>query len=103
MRVRVRTYGDIRRALNDRITVGLKDGSTIKQLVSKLRSMVNPADKHLFREERIRGSRVTILVNGRNIRTLQQFGTELSDGDIVTFLPLVDGGAAASGERYRSW
>jgi MoaD family protein len=99
MRVRVRTYGDLRRALNDRITVVLNDGSTVKQLASKLRSMANPADRHLFREERMRGSRVTMLVNGRNIQTLRQLGTELSDGDVVTLIPLVDGGTPA--RRFR--
>lgn len=92
MRVRVRTYGDLRKALTDRITVVLDDGSTVKQLAVVLRSMVNPADRHLFGEEQIRGSRVTILLNSRNLQTLQQLGTELHDGDVVTFIPLVDGG-----------
>jgi molybdopterin converting factor small subunit len=54
--------------------------------------MVNPADRHLFREDRIRGSRVTILVNGRNLQSLQQLNTVLGDGDVVTFIPLVVGG-----------
>jgi MoaD family protein len=96
MRVRVRTYGDLRKVLIDWITVALNDGSTVKLLVSKLRSMTNPADRHLFREDRIGGSRVTILVNGRNLQTLQQLDTVLSDGDVVTFIPLVVGGNVAS-------
>jgi molybdopterin converting factor small subunit len=96
MRVRVRTYGDLRKALSDRITVALNDGSTVKLLASKLRSMVNPADRHLFREDRIRGSRVTILVNGRNLQSLQQLNTVLGDGDVVTFIPLVVGGTTES-------
>ena len=33
-----------------------------------------------------------ILVNGRNITTLQGFKTPLRDGDKVTFLPLISGG-----------
>jgi molybdopterin converting factor small subunit len=101
MRVHVRTYGDLRKALSDRITVALNERSTVKQLTSKLGSIVNPADRHLFQEERIRGSRVTILINGQNIQALQQLGTELHNGDVVTFIPLVDGGTTVLVKRYR--
>jgi len=103
MRVRVRTYGDLRKAIGDQITVALNDGSTVKLLASKLRVMANPGARDLFREERLRGSRVTILLNGQNLQNLQQLDTELSDGDVVTFLPLVVGGSAASCRRRRLW
>ena len=96
MRIHVRTYGELRKALHDQVTMELNDGSTVKLLVSKLRSMMNPVDRYLFREDRICGSRVTILVNGRNLQTLQQLDTALSDSDVVTFIPLVIGGTTAS-------
>ena len=35
---------------------------------------------------------IDILLNGRNITTLQGFNTILKEGDKVTFLPLVSGG-----------
>jgi len=71
------------------------EGSTVGEVVRAL-ARANPAlERHLFTAEgRLRTS-VTIYLNDQDIRFLGREGAPLKDGDIVSIVPAIAGGAPA--------
>jgi MoaD family protein len=90
--VNIKIYGDLRQALGERLTVDLKDGATLEELASKIRAQRGSTKKGILKYFNLNKSNQTILVNGRNIKTLSKLKTELNEGDTVTIIPLVIGG-----------
>lgn len=63
----------------------------IKKLVSKYQKLENLLLEENSPELRLK-SGVTVMLNGRNVRFLEGFETELSSGDTVAIFPPIGGG-----------
>lgn len=91
MRLKVRAFGDLMESLGREKTVELDDGSKLKDLINILSLKTGTSKGHLgiYNGEK---QVINILINGRNIRTIDGVETILKEGDIVTFFPPVAGG-----------
>lgn len=99
MKVTVKPYLFLRRALGFKeIVLPLPAGSTIKDLLQLLRQEYGlPASLEYGRSRLVlftgeRPSGISILLDGRNIRHLQDELTPLYDGAVVTLFPPAAGG-----------
>ena len=93
MLLRARFFGDVREYLKKSwMTMDLLQGSSIldflMQLSKKNSSLLN---KMIEDDDRL-GSKITILLNGRNITHLKGLKTELKDRDLISILSVVGGG-----------
>ena len=88
LKITVKAFGQIMEVLGAERTVVLPEKSTIEDLSDQLEECVN-IDKAQKREGLLR-SDLTVLVNGRNVRTLKN--RTLRDGDFVAFLSPFGGG-----------
>jgi len=92
MRVKVRVFGKLTDFLGSEVNVELKPNAKVKDLLIKLKEKSPILDeKALTRYERDEPE-LTILLNGRNVYTLEKLQTPLKDGDTVVLLPPVVGG-----------
>lgn len=65
----------------------------IRELIDKLTDQYDELEDKLFSDSRDKlRSGINIMVNGRSIRFLNGFDTNLKDGDTVTIFPPVAGG-----------
>jgi molybdopterin synthase sulfur carrier subunit len=93
MLIRARFFGDLSRYLDKKwMTIEVPQGSSLSDLISNIDDSVgsNVFEKLIERNELRSGFR--ILVNGRNINYLNRLDTKLSDGDLVTIMPIAGGG-----------
>ncbi len=91
MKINIRAYGEPLQVLSIQNTVELKDKEVLKDLIVRLESRIGSKNMLLSRYAS-KDSTLTILVNGRNIQTLDDLKTRLKDGNTVTFILLVVGG-----------
>jgi len=70
----------------------LQDGATLEELASEIRTQKSATKKRILKSFNLSKSNQMVLVNGRNINTLNKLKTELKHGDTVTIIPLVVGG-----------
>ena len=82
-----------------RIYVGKQDaieveGSTVGELLANMTAEYTDLRKHLYSEEGRLRKFVAIFVNDDDIRFLEKEGTPVKEGDIVSIIPTVAGGAA---------
>jgi molybdopterin synthase sulfur carrier subunit len=92
MRVKVRAFGRLIDTLGAEFEVELSPDAKIKDLIAKLKEKAPMLDeKALTRYERDEPELI-ILLNGKNIQTLENLQTSLKDGDTVVLLPPVVGG-----------
>ena len=89
LKVRVKAFGQITEVLGAERTVVLPEESTIEDLTVQLEEHMN-SEKAEKREKGLLRSDLTVLVNGRNVRTLKN--RTLKDGDFVAFLSPFGGG-----------
>ena len=87
MKITVRAFGTLLLALNRTFDLELADQATIQELLQQLSSQ-NPSTLLPL----LWDSTLTLLINGRNIHSLQGMNTVLRDDDIVTLIPFVVGG-----------
>lgn len=87
MNVKVRAFGKLLTAVERKFEIKLDDQATILQLLRQLVSW-NPS----ILSPILWDSTLTVLINGRNIYSLQGANTLVCDGDIVTLIPFVVGG-----------
>jgi len=75
------------------LTVSLKEGMALKDLLSKLDEEMPQLEK-TFSDQQPNDStsNALILVNGREISVLNGLETKLNDGDEIVFVPVVHGG-----------
>ncbi len=83
--------------IGPKVTLGRKvtlelSSSTVRELVGVLLEQGEGPWKNIIREDRSLVDGCVVLVNGRNIMSLEGFETELHQGDEVTFTVLVAGG-----------
>src|SRR5918994_4363070 len=73
-------------------------GGTVEELLKQLTTRFDGLRKHLYTDEGKLRSFVNVYVNDEDIRYLQREQTPLKDGDTVSIIPSVAGGAPASAE-----
>ncbi len=67
-------------------------GSTIREVIDDLEASYPGVRERLFRGDEELSRFVSIFVGGRDIRLLEELGTTVKEGDVVTILPLAAGG-----------
>ena len=87
MKVKIRTYGKLIELMDRRFDIELEEGGNIYSLLDELVNTRDGFNKNMFQDPRM-----TILINGRNIRSLNGFETVLENEDTVMLIPLVVGG-----------
>jgi molybdopterin synthase sulfur carrier subunit len=92
MRVSVRVFGSLMPIVGELLTIELEEGAKIGLLK---RMIFERADLRALREREElvgEGGRPLILLNGRNVETLEGDETELRDGDLVILISPFAGG-----------
>jgi len=74
------------------------DGATVGELLASLTARYGDLRRHLYSEEGKLRSFVNVYVNDDDIRYLEREGTKLKDGDVVSIVPSVAGGAPVAVE-----
>jgi MoaD family protein len=93
MLIRVRFFGDLRKNLDKRwMIVEVPQDSALLELISNIANNIDSSLLDKLMEKNEVRSEIRILVNGRNIIYLNKLGTKLSDGDVVTIMPIAGGG-----------
>ena len=93
MLIRVRFFGDLKKNVDKRwMIVEFPQDSTLLELISNIANNLDSSLLDKLVEKNAVRSEIRILVNGRNIIYLNKLGTKLSDGDVVTIMPIAGGG-----------
>jgi sulfur-carrier protein len=92
MIIHVRSFASFRDILGKELSVELKDGSTVKDLLDDLISTRQRLKSAVFDESGKVREYVILMKNRKNIESLGGLGTELAEGDEVAVLPPVAGG-----------
>jgi len=92
MKVKVRVFGELVALLGKETVVELGTDARLKDLVHRLTEKTGSPQKGFLGRYSATGQDLVVLLNGRNIYTLEKFETQLKDGDSVTILPLAVGG-----------
>jgi molybdopterin synthase sulfur carrier subunit len=92
MIIHVRSFASFRDILGKELSVELKDGSTVKDLLDDLISTRQRLKSAVFDESGKVREYVILMKNRKNIESLGGLDTELAEGDEVAVLPPVAGG-----------
>lgn len=92
LRIFVRAYGELRRAIGDDLFLELEEGMSLGDLITKLKGKVDCSGETYLGSFKLEDSSLVVLVNGRNMWALNGIDTPLKDGDHITFMPVVVGG-----------
>src|ERR671910_1631804 len=74
------------------------DGATVGELLSALTARYGDLRKHLYSDEGKLRSFVNVYLNDDDIRYLEKENTRLKDGDVLSIVPSVAGGAPVATE-----
>jgi len=92
LKVTVRAFGDLIKILGSEIVVELEPGSKIEDLALKLGEKAGKPTRDRIGDHDLTGPEFNVLLNGRNILTLEGLMTPLKHGDIVALFPPLVGG-----------
>ncbi len=92
MIIHVRSFASFRDILGKELSVELKDGSTVKDLLDDLIATRQRLKSAIFDESGKVREYVILMKNRKNIESLGGLDTELTEGDEVAILPPVAGG-----------
>lgn len=94
MKVKIRFFTTLREITGKREeTAELAGRATVDNLLSFLSKKYGEKfTNYLYHEETGLQVSLQVLVNGKNITTLQELETELKDGDTLAIIPPVGGG-----------
>ena len=92
MAVQVKLPTILRKFANDQPRVEA-DGSTLRELLKDLESRYPGITKNVVSEDGALHRFINVYVNDEDVRYLGSLETEVSDGDTVSILPAVAGGA----------
>lgn len=92
MKISIQVFGSLTCILDREYTIIFDKEATVRSLTQMLFDDVRGV-KNLFSEAQDRGGgELVVLINGRNIDTLDGLDTILKDGDVVTILTPFAGG-----------
>jgi molybdopterin synthase sulfur carrier subunit len=92
MIIHVRSFASFRDILGKELSVELKEGSTVKDLLDDLISTRQRLKSAVFDESGKVKEYVILMKNRKNIESLDGLETGLAEGDEVAILPPVAGG-----------
>ena len=92
MNISVRIFGDLVPVLGRRHNLELEDGATIGIFAGHIANKAGLKRKGYLGKYRVSGGDLAILLNGKNIDTLEGLNTTLQDGDEIVILPPAPGG-----------
>jgi MoaD family protein len=69
-------------------------GATVREALAELTATHGELKKHLYTEEGKLRSFVNVYINDEDIRYLQKEDTPIKDGDTLSIVPSIAGGAA---------
>jgi len=92
MIIHVRSFASFRDILGKELSLELKEGSTVKDLLDDLISTRQRLKSAVFDESGKVREYVILMKNRKNIESLNGLDTELAEGDEVAILPPVAGG-----------
>jgi molybdopterin synthase sulfur carrier subunit len=92
MIIHVRSFASFRDILGKELSVELKEGSTVKNLLDDLISTRQRLKSAVFDESGKVKEYVILMKNRKNIESLDGLDTKLAEGDEVAILPPVAGG-----------
>jgi sulfur-carrier protein len=92
MFIHVRSFASFRDILGKELSVEMKDGSTVKDLLDDLTSTRQRLRTAVYDESGKVREYVILMKNKKNIESLSGLDTELAEGDEVAILPPVAGG-----------
>ena len=90
LEVKLRAFGGLKKHIGPEITIDLKDNASLETLISALTLRTKSFRKGYIGPYKA-GADLTVLVNGRNMNTLQK-PIRLKNGDIVELVPFSVGG-----------
>ena len=90
--MKIRAFGRLTDLLGSEAIVELEPDSKVQDMVSKLRERIGSLTEGFLQRYEDGEPELTILLNGRNILTLEKLRTPLRDGDVVVLLPPFIGG-----------
>lgn len=93
MRVSFKSFGPIRRALNSQVLdIDVPDNSTVREVIDRIVEIGGDEVRRLV----LNGNRVSgnliVMLNKRDVATLEGEDTPVSENDVVVVLPHVQGG-----------
>ena len=96
MSVTVKFFGNIRRVMGKEQLMLSLDPSRTYRIGDVLRDIIEPGGDEisamLVEMQKKSRETVRVIVNGKEISSLEGFETEVQDGDQITIFPLVGGG-----------
>ena len=92
MIIHVRSFASFRDILGKELSLELKEGSTVKDLLDDLIATRKRLKSAVFDESGKVREYVILMKNRKNIESLGGLDTELAEGDEVAILPPVAGG-----------
>lgn len=93
MQVKFKSFGPIRRALDSQVlTVDVPDGSTVRDVIDRVLKIGGPELEQIVMEgDRISGNLI-IMLNKKDVATLEGENTMVVHDDEIAMLPHVQGG-----------
>ena len=92
MRIRVKTYAQIKKILGADNSLEYPDGTSMKELLKSLRQKAGESENQLFSTEGKLNSHLVLLINGTRIYEEDIESITLSEGDEITLFSPVSGG-----------
>jgi len=92
MNVTVKAFADVRKLLGRELVISIPEGETVRYLLQILGNTYAGFLPRILEHDGQLRRYVSILENGRNIRSLNDLDTRLAEGDVIAIFPPLAGG-----------
>ena len=93
MRVKFKSFGPIRRALDSQVLiVDVPDGSTVRDVIDRVLKIGGPELAQIVLEGDMISGNLIIMLNKKDVATLEGEHTAVAHDDEIAMLPHVQGG-----------